>query len=56
MEENEITQRFFQMLEASVQRAPAYYLWTHDRWKRTHEEFDRRYEVVNGKIMERRNQ
>ena len=56
MEENEITQRFFQMLEASVQRAPAYYLWTHDRWKRTHEEFDRRYEVVTGKIMERRNQ
>ena len=39
-EENAITHRFFQMLEDSIRRDPAYYLWTHNRWKRTHEEYD----------------
>ena len=47
-EENAITRRFFQMLEETVKAAPAYYLWTHNRWKRTREEFDRNYELVNG--------
>ena len=51
---NEITRRFFQMLEQTIRRAPAHYLWSHNRWKRTKEEFDRRYEVVNGKVVERR--
>ena len=41
-EENAITRRFFQMLEADIHREPAYYLWTHNRWKRTHEEYDKR--------------
>lgn len=39
-EENIITRRFFQMLEDSIRRRPAYYLWTHNRWKRTHERYD----------------
>ena len=52
-EEFAITRRFFQMLETTIRRQPAFYLWTHNRWKRTHEEFDRRYEVVNGKILQR---
>ena len=42
MGENEITKRFFELLEESVRRAPQYYLWTHNRWKRTKEEYDRR--------------
>ena len=46
--ENEVTRRFFQLLEASIRREPAYYLWTHNRWKRTKEEFDKHYEIVNG--------
>ena len=46
--ENEITIRFFQQLEEDIRRAPAYYLWTHNRWKRTKEEFDRVYNLVNG--------
>lgn len=54
MPEHEITKQFFQMLESAVRRQPAFYLWTHDRWKRTHEEFDRRYEIVNGKTLERK--
>ncbi len=42
MEEFEITRRFFAMLEQSIRKNPEVYLWTHNRWKRTHEEYDRR--------------
>ena len=51
LEENAITRRFFEMLEESIHRDPRYYLWSHNRWKRTHEEFDRRFEVINGKVI-----
>lgn len=50
---NDITRRFFRMLEETIRREPAYYLWSHNRWKRTKEEFDRRFQVVNGKVVER---
>lgn len=40
--DNEVTVRFFQLLEADIRRQPAFYLWTHNRWKRTHEEYERR--------------
>ena len=50
-EEFIITRRFFQMLEENICREPAYYLWTHNRWKRTHEEFDRQYVMINGKAI-----
>ncbi len=36
--ENQITVRFFQLLEQTIRRQPAFYLWTHNRWKRTREE------------------
>ena len=49
--DNKITYRFFQMLEETIRRAPSYYLWTHNRWKRTHEEFDNQYVMVNGKAI-----
>ncbi len=49
--EHEITRRFFQMLEETIRKNPPYYLWTHNRWKRTKEEFDKRYEVVKGKVV-----
>lgn len=52
-DENAVTLRFFQMLEQSIRRQPAFYLWTHNRWKRTHEEFDRQYVMVNGKAIPR---
>jgi KDO2-lipid IV(A) lauroyltransferase len=52
--EGELTRRFFQMLEQSVREDPQYYLWTHNRWKRTKEEFDQRFEVVNGKVLARK--
>ena len=50
-EEFTITRRFFQMLEQSIYRQPAYYLWTHNRWKRGREEFNRKYDVIDGKII-----
>ena len=39
-----ITDEYFRLLEASIRRAPEYWLWTHNRWKRTHEEFNLRYD------------
>lgn len=49
--ESEVTTRFFRMLEETIRREPAYYLWTHNRWKRTKEEFDRVYDLVNGRTI-----
>lgn len=49
--ENEVTHQFYQLLETSIRRQPAYYLWTHNRWKRTKEEFDRLYDLVNGRTI-----
>ncbi len=51
LEENAITRRFFQMLEQTIRRDPQYYLWSHNRWKRSHEEFDQRFIVENGKVI-----
>ncbi len=56
LEDFAITRQFFKMLEETIRREPRYYLWSHNRWKRTHEEFDRRYEVVNGKVKARKNE
>ena len=52
--ENDITRRFSEMLEVSIKAQPHLYLWTHNRWKRTKEEFDTRFKVENGKVVERR--
>lgn len=38
LEEYELTHRYFQLLEETVCRAPQYYLWSHNRWKRTRKE------------------
>ncbi len=53
LDENAVTKKFFALLEANIQEDPSNYLWSHDRWKRTHEEFDRRYKVVNGRVIAR---
>lgn len=49
--ENAITAEFFKLLEQSIRRQPAYYLWTHNRWKRGREEFERKYDIIDGKII-----
>lgn len=56
MEDYELTDMYFDMLEKSIRRAPEFWLWSHDRWKRTREEFDERFEVINGKVIPRDNE
>ncbi|MBP6066690.1 MAG: lysophospholipid acyltransferase family protein [Bacteroides sp.] len=34
------TEQYFRLLEQTIQRAPQYWLWSHNRWKRTREEFN----------------
>lgn len=51
MKDYELTDVYYHMLEESIRRAPAYWLWSHKRWARTREEFNRRFEVVNGKVV-----
>ena len=53
MPEHAITDEYFHRLEATIRRAPQYWLWSHNRWKRTREEFDRRFKVVNGRVVEK---
>ena len=45
-----ITDSYFRLLEDSIRRAPAFWLWTHNRWKRTHEEFNLRYDEATGRV------
>ena len=51
MGEFELTDEFFRRFEQTIYRAPQYWLWSHNRWKRTREEFDRRFKVVNGRVV-----
>lgn len=50
MEDYTITDEYFRLLEASIHRAPEFWLWTHNRWKRTHEEFNLRYDPETGRV------
>lgn len=38
--ENEITERYIRLMEKSILRNPAYWLWTHKRWKHKRETAD----------------
>ena len=53
MEEFQLTDIYFNELEKSIRRQPECYLWTPDRWKRTRERFNRRFEVIDGKVHEK---
>lgn len=48
----ELTDKYFELLEKSIRREPYYWLWTHDRWKRTRERFERMFIVKDGKVHE----
>ncbi|MBQ8360987.1 MAG: lysophospholipid acyltransferase family protein [Bacteroidaceae bacterium] len=39
-----ITETYMHMLEQSIKEAPAYWLWSHNRWKRKHEVYERKME------------
>lgn len=51
--EFDITDRYFEMLQHTIRRQPELWLWTHDRWKRTRQRFNRRFEVIDGKVHEK---
>ena len=50
--EYEATDIYFRMLEESIRQQPELWLWSHNRWKRTREEFNQRFRVVNGKVIQ----
>ncbi|MBQ7472461.1 MAG: lysophospholipid acyltransferase family protein [Prevotella sp.] len=52
MPEFALTDAYFDMLEATIRRAPEFWLWSHNRWKRTKEEFLERFYVVGTTIYE----
>ncbi len=39
----ELTVKYAELLEQSIMQAPQYWLWSHNRWKRTYEEFNKRH-------------
>ena len=49
----QLTERYMQELERSIRRDPALWLWSHDRWSRTKEEFDYRFYTKDGKVYEK---
>lgn len=51
-----ITDAYFKMLEENIRRQPELWLWSHNRWKRTREEFDRDWEVKGDKVVRRHHQ
>jgi len=50
--EFEATDIYFDLLEKNIRRQPELWLWSHNRWKRTREEFNRRFEVVDGRVIQ----
>lgn len=52
--EGEITEMFAQRLEQTIRREPAYWLWSHKRWKLTAEECCRKEQEEQDKRRERR--
>lgn len=49
----QLTERYMQELEKTIRRDPALWLWSHDRWSRTKEEFDYRFYIKDGKVYEK---
>lgn len=43
LEPFELTRRYFALLQDTIRRAPQYWLWSHNRWKRTRQGFIAEY-------------
>lgn len=50
-----ITDEYMRRLEKSIRCEPQYWLWSHKRWKRTREEFERLFETTPDGRVKRRN-
>lgn len=46
----DLTEQYTRMLESTINRAPAYWLWSHKRWKRTKQEWEQIIDPVTGKM------
>lgn len=51
LKEFEATDIYFRKLEETIHKQPELWLWSHNRWKRTREEFNERFKVVDGKVV-----
>ena len=51
LKEYESIDIYFKLLEENIRREPDLWLWSHNRWKRTREEFNERFVVINGKVV-----
>lgn len=49
-----ITEQYYRMLENSIHENPPYWLWSHNRWKRTREEFNKMFSEEERKRMANR--
>ncbi len=49
-QEFELTEMYTRMLEENILEAPQYWLWTHNRWKRTYEEWLTKIDPETGRI------
>lgn len=38
-----LTEKYIRLLEANIRKNPPYWLWSHNRWKRTREEFNKMF-------------
>jgi KDO2-lipid IV(A) lauroyltransferase len=41
----QITDQYFRLLEKMIRQAPSFWLWSHNRWKRTRQEWIRRQQA-----------
>ena len=46
-----ITERYTRLLEQSITKFPSLWLWSHNRWKRTKEEWLKMYDPKTGKVF-----
>lgn len=49
-----VTEQYYRLLEESIRRNPPYWLWSHNRWKRTREEFNKMFSEEERKRMANR--
>ncbi len=49
--ENEPTDTYFRLLSETIKARPEIWLWSHDRWKRTYEEYLKRNEKHNSSVQ-----
>lgn len=47
----EVTEEYIRMMETTIRRRPELWLWSHNRWKRTKEEYYKRFDKETGRKL-----